>query len=71
MPPLIEPANNNDKIELLNGHKVNIVTAVAADEDEKDLGDRVEVKSVTYRELVRQSKNVCDEEGDDASRKIR
>ena len=67
----MEPVNNNDKIELLNGHKVNIVTAVAADEDEKDLGDRVEVKSVTYRELVRQSKNVCDEEGDDASRKIR
>ena len=67
----MEPVNNNDKIELLNGHKVNIVTAVAADEDEKDLGDKVEVKSVTYRELVRQSKNVCDEEGDDASRKIR
>ena len=67
----MEPVNNNDKIELLNGHKVNIVTAVAADEDEKDLGDRVEVKSVTYRELVRQSKNVCDEEGDDSSRKIR
>ena len=67
----MEPVNNSDKIELLNGHKVNIVTAVAADEDEKDLGDRVEVKSVTYRELVRQSKNVCDEEGDDASRKIR
>ena len=67
----MEPVNNNDKIELLNGHKVNIVTAVAADEDEKDLSDRVEVKSVTYRELVRQSKNVCDEEGDDASRKIR
>ena len=67
----MEPVNNNDKIELLNGHKVNIVTAVAADEDEKDLGDRVEVKSVTYRELVRQSKNVCDEEGDDLSRKIR
>ena len=66
----MEPVNNNDKIELLNGHKVNIVTAVAADEDEKDLSDRVEVKSVTYRELVRQSKNVCDE-GDDASRKIR
>ena len=67
----MEPVNNNAKIELLNGHKVNIVTAVAADEDEKDLGDRVEVKSVTYRELVRQSKNVCDEEGDDSSRKIR
>ena len=66
----MEPVNNNDKIELLNGHKVNIVTAVAADEDE-DHGDKVEVKSVTYRELVRQSKNVCDEEGDDASRKIR
>ena len=48
----MEPVNNNDKIELLNGHKVNIVTAVAADEDEKDLSDRVEVKSVTYRELV-------------------
>ena len=66
----MEPVNNNDKIELLNGHKVNIVTAVAADEEE-DPSDRVEVKSVTYRELVRQSKNVCDEEGDDASRKIR
>lgn len=52
---------NNNKVALLNGQKVNIVNDVSEGDDPDDV---IEVKSVKYRELVRQSKHVSDDDED-------
>ena len=52
---------NNNKVALLNGQKVNIVSDVSEADDSDDV---IEVKSVKYRELVRQSKHVSDDDED-------
>ena len=52
---------NNNKVALLNGQKVNIVNDVSEADDSDDV---IEVKSVKYRELVRQSKHVSDDDED-------
>ena len=52
---------NNNKLALLNGQKVNIVNDVSESDDAEDV---IEVKSVKYRELVRQSKHVSDDDED-------
>ena len=57
----MEEAVNNNKVALLNGQKVNIVSDVSEGDDSDDV---IEVKSVKYRELVRQSKHVSDDDED-------
>ena len=52
---------NNNKVALLNGQKVNIVNDVSESDDADEV---IEVKSVKYRELVRQSKHVSDDDED-------
>ena len=52
---------NNNKLALLNGEKVNIVNDMSESDDAEDV---IEVKSVKYRELVRQSKHVSDDDED-------
>ena len=52
---------NNNKLALLNGQKVNIVNDVSESDDAEDV---IEVKSVKYRELVRQTKHVSDDDED-------
>ncbi len=57
----MEQAVNNNKVALLNGQKVNIVNDVTESDDADEV---IEVKSVKYRELVRQSKHVSDDDED-------
>ena len=54
---------NNNKVSLLNGQTVNIVNDVSVRGSE-DADEVIEVKSVKYRELVRQSKHVSDDDED-------
>ena len=51
----------NNKVALLNGQTVNIVNDISESDDADDV---IEVKSVKYRELVRQSKHVSDDDED-------
>ena len=51
----------NNKLALLNGQTVNIVNDISESDDADDV---IEVKSVKYRELVRQSKHVSDDDED-------
>ena len=57
----MEQAVTNNKVALLNGQTVNIVNDISESEYADDV---IEVKSVKYRELVRQSKHVSDDDED-------
>ena len=57
----MEQAVTNNKVALLNGQTVNIVNDISESDDADDV---IEVKSVKYRELVRQSKHVSDDDED-------
>ena len=57
----MEQAVTNNKVALLNGQTVNIVNDISESDDADDV---IEVKSVKYRELVRQSQHVSDDDED-------
>ena len=57
----MEQAVTNNKVALLNGQTVNIVNDIGESDDADEV---IEVKSVKYRELVRQTKHVSDDDED-------
>ena len=48
------PSDNNNQINILNGQKVSITTDLTVDNNDTK-SESVQVKSVNYKELIKQS----------------